>query len=77
MRIVLLVLVLVLAVIGIPLSQWLVSKPSNAVASRSQGLTPPAVPTSAQDLQGFKKDMNQFMQDAAAERARQIESQEK
>lgn len=80
MRVVL--LLLVLAVFGVTLAQWLGNKPSNPAPretsrSSSDRVAPPAVPTRPQEMKRFEKDMNQFMQDAASERARQMESQEK
>ncbi|WP_295451506.1 hypothetical protein [uncultured Thiodictyon sp.] len=62
---------------SIPVGQWAGNKPSNPVASRSDDLATPAVPTNLQDVKGFKKDMTQFYQDAAAQKARQMDTQEK
>jgi hypothetical protein len=79
MRVVL--LLLVLAVIGISLAQWLGDKPSNRSpyqeSSTSGHLVPPTVPTHPQELKGFEKDMNRFIQDAATQQARQIEREAK
>ena len=79
MRVVL--LLLVLAAIGLSLAQWLGDKPPNPASSQeafmSDRVAPPAVPTRPQDLKGFEKDMNRFIQDAATEQARQIERAEK
>jgi hypothetical protein len=40
-------------------------------------LMPPAVPTHPQDLKGFEKGINQFVEDGATQQERQIERQEK
>lgn len=75
------VLLLVLAVIGVTLAQWLGSRSSPPVPgqepSMSDRLPPPAVPTRPQELKGFENDMNRFMQDSAKRQARKLESQEK
>lgn len=73
MRIVL--LLLVLAAIGVGLSQWLLNRPSHSGAPADRSGTP-AVPTRPQDLQPFEQNMNRFMEDAAAEQKRRIERQE-
>ncbi len=68
-----LLLLLVLAVIGVGLAQWLGHKPpAPAIPQTAQGSpAPPAVPTRPQDVQTFGQDLNRFMEDAAARRARQ------
>ena len=74
MRVVL--LLLVLAVIGLTLAQLLGGKPpAPATPREASDRTPPlpAVPTRPQDLKGFERDMNRFIQDAATERANREE----
>lgn len=62
---------------SISVGQWRDNKPSTPVRSGPDGLAPPAVPTNLQDTKGFKKDMTQFYQDAAAQKARQLDTQER
>lgn len=45
-------------------------------AAEGAGMDVPRVPSRPQDVQGFEQDMNKFMNDAAAERAKQIEQAE-
>lgn len=72
MRVVL--LLVVLAVIGITLVQWLGNKPPVQVPPReASDRAPPPVPTRPQDLKGFEQDINRFMQDAAKQRTGQEE----
>lgn len=73
MRVVL--LLLVLAVIGLTLAQLLGGKPPAPAIPReaSDRAPPPVVPTRPQDLKGFERDMNRFIQDAAKERANREE----
>ncbi len=76
-----LLLLLVLAVVGVTLAQWLGSKPPNPLAAQETAvpnrLMPPTLPTRPQDLKGFEKDINQFVQDGTKQQARQIERREK
>ena len=78
MRVVL--LLLVLAVIGISLAQWLGNKPPAPAIPRdaTSSTTAPAVPTvptRPQDVQAFGQNLNRFIQDTATQRARQEPSQ--
>ena len=67
MRIVM--LLVVLAMIGMTLVQWLGHKPPPVVASETADpAAPPPVPTRPEDLQKFDKDINRFMQDTAQQR---------
>jgi hypothetical protein len=68
-----LLLLLALAVIGVGLAQWLGHKPpAPATPQTAQSSpTPPAVPTRPQDVKAFGQDLNRFMEDTAAQRARQ------
>ncbi len=67
-------LLVVLAIIGLVTVQWLGGKqpapppppPASAQAA------PPPVPTRPQDVKAFEQDLNQFMQDAATQRDRQL-----
>ncbi|MDS4068723.1 MAG: hypothetical protein RKO24_03800 [Candidatus Competibacter sp.] len=72
MRVVL--LLLVLAVIGLTLAKLLGGKPpAPATPREASDRALPAVPTRPQDLKGFERDMNRFIQDAATERANREE----
>ncbi|MDS4041760.1 MAG: hypothetical protein RKP20_11340 [Candidatus Competibacter sp.] len=72
MRVVL--LLLVLAVIGLTLAKLLGGKPpAPAIPREASDRALPAVPTRPQDLKGFERDMNRFIQDAATERANREE----
>ena len=42
----------------------------------TEGVAAPVVPTKPQDVQTFGQDVNQFMDDAATERARQMDKVE-
>jgi hypothetical protein len=68
MRIVM--LLVVVAIIGMTLVQWLGHKPPSPVVApeTTDNAAPPAVPTRPEDLKKFEKDINQFMQDAARQR---------
>jgi hypothetical protein len=68
MRIVM--LLVVLAIMGMTLVQWLGHKPPPPVVvpEKTDSAAPPAVPTRPEDLKKFEKDINQFMQDAARKR---------
>ncbi len=63
-------LLIVLAVIGMTLVQWLGQKPPAPVISREtpDPAAPPTVPTRPEGLKKFEKDINRFMQDAARQR---------
>lgn len=65
-----LMLLVVVAIIGMTLAQWLGHKPPPPVAAPEAGdhAAAPTVPTRPEDLKKFEKDMNQFMQDAARKR---------
>ena len=71
MRIVL--LLVVVAIAGLALSRWLdhPAPPPVAVAETRGRFTLPAVPTRPQDVKAFSEDLDRFMQDASAHRARQ------
>lgn len=67
MRIVM--LLVVLAIMGMTLTQWLGHKPPPVAAPETANpAAPPPVPTRPEDLQKFDKDINRFMQDAARQR---------
>ncbi|MCB1778287.1 MAG: hypothetical protein KDI50_12705 [Candidatus Competibacteraceae bacterium] len=68
MRIV--ILLVVAAMLGMILVQWLGHKPPLPVAASetTDSAAPPAIPTRPEDLKKFNKDINQFMQDAARRR---------
>jgi hypothetical protein len=72
MRIVM--LLVVLAIMGMTLVQWLGHKPSPTVVASETGdhAVAPSVPTRPEDLKKFEKDINQFMQDAARKRQENI-----
>lgn len=61
-------LLIVLAVIGLTLTQWLGHKPPPVVQETPDRAAPPSVPTRPEDLKTFEKDINRFMQDAARQR---------
>ena len=63
-------LLIVLAIIGMTLVQWLDHKPPTPVISQEtpDRAAPPTVPTRPEDLKTFEKDINRFMQDAARQR---------
>lgn len=63
-------LLIVLAIIGMTLVQWLGHKPPAPVISQEtpDPAAPPAVPTRPEDLKAFEKDLNRFMQDTARQR---------
>ena len=61
-------------------AQWCATPAESGVlqeASMSDRVASPAVPTRPQELKGFEKDINRFIQDSATEQARQIERAEK
>lgn len=64
---------LLLATISIVLTRWLGhGSPAPARPQTAQGgAMPPAAPTRPQDMKGFERDLNSFMQDTAERRARQ------
>ena len=67
-------LLLVLAIITIILSHFRHDKspvPVNPSIAHVAPAPLPAVPTRPQELPAFGQDLNRFMQDAAAQRARQ------
>lgn len=67
-----LLLLLVLAVTGLTLAQWLGKPPAPAVPKQAPSDTPmPVVPTRPQDVKAFERDLNRFMQDAAKQRDRE------
>lgn len=67
MRIVM--LLIVLAIIGLILTQQLGHKPPPPIVQETPDrAAPPAVPTRPEDLKAFEKDINHFMQDAARQR---------
>ena len=67
-----LLLLVMLAVMGLSLVQWLDRKPASALAGQAQNdVTVPAIPTRPQDVKAFSQDLDRFMQDAATRRARQ------
>lgn len=69
MRIVM--LLIVLAIGGLSLVQWLGHKPPPPAGSSQQTsgyAAPPTVPNRPEDLKAFEKDMNRFMEDAARKR---------
>lgn len=71
MRIIL--LLAAVAIVGLAGTRWLSSPsaiPASTVEAQSR-LTPPPVPTRPQELKTFSKDLDRFMQDTAAQRARQ------
>ena len=63
-------LLIVLAIIGMSLVQWLGHQPPAPVISQEtpDRAAPPTVPTRPEDLKTFEKDINRFMQDAARQR---------
>jgi hypothetical protein len=63
-------LLVVVAVIGMTLVQWLSHKPPPPVAvpETAGHAAPPPVPTRPEDLKKFDKDINRFMEDAARQR---------
>ncbi|MBK8185157.1 MAG: hypothetical protein IPK63_20560 [Candidatus Competibacteraceae bacterium] len=72
MRIVL--LLVVVAIIGFTMKQWLNRPPSTpTVVQEARGSVPttPTVPTRPQDLKKFEQDMNRFMRDAAKQSTRE------
>ena len=69
-----LLLLVVLALIGLTLARWLGQPPpTSRVAPPADSTAVPAVPTRPQKLKKFEQDLNRFMQDAAAQRGRQVD----
>jgi hypothetical protein len=68
-------LLIAAAVIGLTLTRWLGEPPAPArgFPDTMDPAAAPAVPTRPQDLPPFERDLNQFMEDAAEERRRQID----
>lgn len=68
-----LLLLVVVAITGLALSRWLEhpAPPPVAVAETQGRFTAPAVPTRPQDVKAFSEDLDRFIQDASAHRARQ------
>ncbi len=65
-------LLMALLVVGwLVYGQLNISSPPAVVNENEEGT--PRVPTTPQQLQQFDQDINQFVTDSAAERARQIE----
>lgn len=70
-----LLLLVVLALIGLTLARWLGEKPTVArVPPPAAPPALPAVPTRPQELKQFEQDLNRFLEDAATQRRRQIDS---
>ncbi len=68
----LILLLVVLAIIGLTINQWLNQKPATTAIPQQAGTIPtPAVPTRPQDVKKFEQDINRFMQDAAKQPSRQ------
>jgi len=70
-----LILVLIaLLVVGLLVKHQLTDQPAPVTEIPAiDAPQPPAVPTRPQDVPGFDKDMNQFMDDAEARQKQQIE----
>ncbi|MBK7543365.1 MAG: hypothetical protein IPP10_16655 [Candidatus Competibacteraceae bacterium] len=68
-----LLLLVVVAVMGLSLMQWLDRKAPVLVAPEPtpSTLTAPAIPTRPQDVKAFSQNLDRFMQDAATRRAGQ------
>lgn len=69
----LLLLLVVLAIIGLTLVRWLDhGPPAPKVSGASEhSAAPPKVPTRPQDVKAFEADINRFIKDSAAQRAKQ------
>lgn len=72
MRIVM--LLIVIAITGMTLVQWLSYNPPTRVIAqqRPDRAAPLATPARPTDLKAFEKDLNRFMQDAARQRQENV-----
>ncbi|WP_159560719.1 hypothetical protein [Alcanivorax sp. S71-1-4] len=71
MRIV--ILLIVLAIIGLLVTQRINTPPSDTPPPEATREAPPQVPTRPQDVEAFNEQMQQFTDDAAARRQQQID----
>jgi hypothetical protein len=71
-------LLAVLLVVGFLVYRQLgpVATPGHDSGSSAAGVETPAVPTTANDLQRFDREMNDFVRDAAADRERTMRERE-
>ena len=72
------VLLIALLVIGLLINRQLSKPPATSpdAVDTNTGVQVPKVPNQVSEVPKFEKDINAFMDDAAAERARQLEEQE-
>ena len=73
----LILLLIALTIVGLLVKQQLTSSSSNDKYENvisDENLSTPKVPSSPQDINKFENDMNDFLQDAAKNRAREDEN---
>ncbi|HET8705723.1 MAG TPA: hypothetical protein VFM46_05405 [Pseudomonadales bacterium] len=68
------VVLIALLIVGLLINKQIEKSETNAKASaENTAINVPKVPTKPQDVQAFSKDMNQFVEGAAAEQKKEIE----